>query len=162
MGDSQVITDRSTSERAARLAAQLDAAASALIRTIHTIDPHRWDAIPVPGVWSVGKDAEHITEAIELHVWIVRVTIGEARISHRPPVERRRLTSTLSQAQAAALIRSRATATQDLVAGLTDRQLDLVTRPERAGAPDLATTIERTLIGHVDHHRAVIEAKLSG
>jgi hypothetical protein len=48
-----------------------------------------------------------------------------------------------------------------LIRGLSDEQLDLETRPPRAGGQCLAETIERVLIGHYEVHRASIEAKLT-
>ena len=151
---------RPSSERAASLAARLDAAASALIRVIEVIDPSRWGHVPAAGVWSVGKDAEHVSEAAAYHQRIVRLTIGAKVGSRRPVIERRRLTSDLSPQEAAERLRRRTDTGLRLVAGLTDHQLDSPTRPPRAGAPSLATTIARVLTDHHDVHRRAIEAKL--
>lgn len=151
---------RPASERAGSLAAQLDAAALAFIRVIAGLEPARWDRVPAPGVWSVGKDTEHLSEAAAYHQWIVRLSIGEKVASRRPSIERSRLTTTLSSREAVDLLRLRTDAGMGLVAGLTDDQLDLPTRPPRAGTPSLATTIRRVLIGHYLDHRGAIEAKL--
>ena len=145
--------------RAGRLAAQLDAAAAAFIAVIAPTDLDRWKRIPAPGVWSVGKDAEHVIEATGYHEWIVRLTLGEAVPSRRPTLERSRLTTDLSPAQAVELLRRRTEEVSSLIRGLTDTQLDLPTRPPRARSETLAATIERVLIGHVDAHRGQIEAK---
>jgi hypothetical protein len=147
------------SERAGRLAAQLDVAAEALIAVITETDPDGWERIPAPGVWAIGKDAEHVIQATGYHEWIVRLTIGETVSSRRPILERSRLTTDLSPEQAVDLLRRRSEEVADLVLGLTDEQLDLPTRPPRARSQALSVTIERVLIGHYDAHRGQIEAK---
>ena len=116
--------------------------------------------VPVPGVWSIGKEAEHLSEAAVYHLWIVRLTIGERLGSRRPTIERSRLTTDLSPEQAIALLLDRANEAATLVRALTDEQLDLPTRPPRAGDERLAATIERVLIGHYRVHLDAIAAKL--
>jgi len=148
------------SERAAALAARLEAAAAALIAALSQVEPDRWSRVPSAGVWSIGKDAEHVIEAGVYHEWIVLLTIGDKVASKRPAIERAQLTTELSPAQAVATIRTRAVEVADLLRGLTDEQLDRSTRPPRARAAILADTIDRVLIGHVDAHRADIEAKM--
>jgi uncharacterized damage-inducible protein DinB len=147
-------------DRAAALVAALDDAADALVAAIESVDEGRWDHVPGPGVWSIGKDAEHVAEATVYHQWIVRLSIGENVASRRPAIERAALTTTLTPRDAAGLIRERTAEGARLIGGLTDDQLDLPTRPPRAGSPPLATTIARVLIGHYDVHRAEIDAKL--
>lgn len=153
--------ERPASERAAELADRLDQAASKLIALIESIEPGQWDAVPTPGVWSIGKDAEHVSEAGAYHQWIVRLTVGEKVASQRPVIERRSLTTELAPNKASELLRQRTDIGLGLLARLTDDQLDLPTRPPRAGSERLGTTIERVLIGHYDVHRIAIEAKLS-
>jgi hypothetical protein len=148
------------SARAAALAARLREAAASLIAVVERIEPEWWGRVPAPGAWSVGKDAEHAAEGAALHQWIVRLTVGERVPSSRPAVERKQLTSTLTPREAADLLRQRTDEGARLVRGLSDEQLDLPTRPRRAKAQSLADTIERALIGHLDHHRDEIEAKL--
>ena len=142
------------------MAARLREAAERLIAVIAPIDDDHWRLVPEPGVWSIGKDSEHVAEASVYHQWIVRLTIGQKVSSRRPALERRHMTSDLSPAEAAELIRLRAEDGARLVLDLTDEQLDLPTRPPRANAQRLAETIERVLIGHYDAHRDDIEAKL--
>ena len=91
----------------ATLAARLDEAAAALISVIAHIELDRWRHIPAPGVWSIGKDAEHVIEAAGYHQWIVRLTIGQKVPSRRPVLERKQLTTDLSPQQAVALLRRR-------------------------------------------------------
>ena len=147
------------SGRAGRLAAQLDVAASALIAAIAQSDVDRWEHVTGPGIWSIGKDAEHVIEAIGYHEWIVRLTVGSAVSSRRPTLERSRLTTDLSRDHAIELLRRRSEEVSNLIRALTDEQLDLPTRPPRAGSATLATTVERVLIGHYGAHRDQIESK---
>jgi hypothetical protein len=154
------MTGRNVSERPAALAARLRAAAAELIRVIEPIGDDRWRHVPSPGVWSIGKDAEHVTEAAMYHQWIIRTTIGDDVSPRRPAIERNRMTTVLSPLEAVELLRQRTEDGATLLLALTDRQLDLATRPPRARAQRLAETIERVLVGHYDAHRSAIEAKL--
>lgn len=151
---------RTRSERAAALAARLRAAAAGLIAILEPIDEDRWRHVPEPGVWSISKDAEHVVEAAAYHQWIVRLTIGDRVPKRKPVLERLRMTSELSPAEAIDLLRQRMEEGARLLLDLTDEQLDLVTRPPRARSQVLGDTIERVLIGHYRAHAADIEAKL--
>jgi hypothetical protein len=148
------------SERAAVLAHRLRETAADLVALVEPIDDRHWRHVENPGVWSIGKDAEHVAEAAVYHQWIVRLTIGQKLSSHRPTIERNEMTSRLAPRGAVELILQRTDDGVRLLADLTDEQLSLPTRPPRARAESLAGTIERVLIGHYDAHRAVIEAKL--
>jgi hypothetical protein len=159
--DNPPMRAQATSTRAAQLAADLDAAAEALISLLEQIPAERWARVPAPGVWSPGKDAEHVADGNVLHQWVVRLTIGQAKASARPRIEREQLTSTLSPAEVIELVRGTLGEAATLVHGLTDAQLDLVARPPKAGAPSLAQTVQGLMIDHVDHHRREIEAKLA-
>jgi uncharacterized damage-inducible protein DinB len=150
------------SARATALADRLREAAASAIAVVEHIEPERWVRVPAPGVWSVGKDAEHAAEGAARHQWIVRLTIGERVSSSPPAVERKQLFSALSPRDAADLLRQRADAGVRLVEGLTDAQLDLPKRPPGTRQQSLAETIEGALIGHLHHHRDEIEAKLAG
>ena len=153
------VDERARSERAATLAARLDEAAAALIAVIADIEPDRWRHVPAPGVWAIGKDAEHVIEAAGYHQWIVRLTIGQKVSSRRPVLERKQLTTDLSPQEAVVLLRRRTDEGAELILGLTDEQLNLPTKPPRARRQTLAETIELVLIGHHDGHRGDIEAK---
>ena len=146
--------------RARALATQLQQSADELITVIERVDDVTWRQASDPAVWSISKDAEHVAEASAYHQWIVRLTIGENVPRRKPVLERKRMTSALSQAEAVALVRERTDAGIALLRGLTDEQLDLVTQPPRARNQRLEETIEQVLIGHYDGHRADIESKV--
>jgi uncharacterized damage-inducible protein DinB len=154
------VEQRAGSNRAAGLAAQLRAASDRLIAVIEPIDGDRWRRVPGPGVWSVGREAEHVAEATVYHQWIVRLTIGEKVSSRRPVLERKQLTPNHSPAGAVELLRQRTGEGVHLLSSLTDAQLDLPTRPPRARGWLLAQTIELVLIDHFDGHRGSILEKL--
>jgi hypothetical protein len=156
------VDERARSERAAALAARLDEAAADLIAVIADIEPDRWQHVSAPGVWAIGKDAEHVIEAAGYHQWIVRLTIGQKVSSRRPVLERRQLTTDLSPEEAVVLLRRRTDEGVELILGLTDEQLNLPTRPPRARSQAVAETIELVLIGHYDVHRGDIEVKSGG
>jgi uncharacterized damage-inducible protein DinB len=146
--------------RSTTLAARLREASAALITVVETVDEDRWRDVPEPGVWSVGKEVEHVAEAAVYHQWIVRLTIGEKVASRRPPIERKQLTTDLSLREVVELVRQHTDEGERLLLELREAQLDLPTRPPRANAQPLGVTIERVLIGHYDTHRAAIETKL--
>lgn len=151
--------EQASARRAVALAAKLREAAGALIATLAQTEPEFWLRTPGPGVWATGKDAEHLSEAAGYHQWIVRRTIGERVSAQRPVLERGRLTTHLSLADAIELLRARTEESAALILRLTEEQLDLPTRPPRARSQRLAATIESVLIGHYDAHRRDIEAK---
>jgi hypothetical protein len=146
--------------RGAALVVSLREAEARVRAVLAAVDERSWSAIPSPGVWSIGKEAEHIAEAALLHQWQVRLTIGEPVGRQRPLIERRQLTTPLTLAEADALIRERTDESTKLIAELRDAQLELPTRPPRARGEVLASTIQRVLIGHYNVHATSIEAKL--
>lgn len=147
-------------QRARALTERLREASAALVAMVERVDDERWSHVPQPGVWSVGKDAEHVADAASYHQWIVRLTIGEAVSARRPAIERNRMTTARSPRTVMDSIRGRTEEGARLLLGLTDAQLDLPTRPPRARGEHLEATVGRVLIGHCDTHRAEIEAKL--
>jgi len=150
------------SPRAAALATDLHQAVEDLATLIGGIPPDRWNAVPAAGVWSVGKEAAHVAEALHYHQWIVHLTVGDKVPSRKPVLERLEMTTDLSPVEMIDLVRTRAAEGEALVGGLSDPQLDLVTKPPRANSPPLAQTIENTLIGHLRRHTGEIAAKLGG
>lgn len=146
--------------RSTTLAERLCEASTALLTVVETVDDDRWLDVPEPGVWSVGKEVEHVAEAAVYHQWIVRLTIGEKVSSRRPPLERKQLTTDLSLREAVELVRQRTDEGERLLLELMDAQLDLPTRPPRANAQALSVMIERVLIGHYDTHLAAVETKV--
>jgi uncharacterized damage-inducible protein DinB len=151
---------QASSSRGAALATRLREASERLIAAVEPIDEDRWRHVPEPGVWSIGRDAEHVAEATLYHQWIVRLSIGEKVASRRPVLERKQLTPNLSAAGTVELIRQRTEEGMALLRSLTDAQLALPTRPPRAKGWVLAETIELVLIDHFDGHRASIIEKL--
>jgi hypothetical protein len=149
------------SARAAALADRLTEARGSLISVLERIDRHDWLRVPAPGVWSPGKDAEHVADGNVLHQWVVRLTIGQAKVSARPRIEREQLTSTRSPAEVIAFVCNTLGEAATLVRGLSDAELDLTTKPPKAGAPSLERTVQGLMIDHIDHHRREIEAKLA-
>ena len=149
-----------SSTRAAALAVQVEHAAEAVIALVDDIQSGRWMHVPSPGVWSVGKDVEHLAEASAYHQWIIRMTIGQPVSARRPRLERDHLTTDLSPHDAIDLLRHHAEEGANLIRALTDEQLDLPTRPPRAKNQKLAETIEQVLIGHLHGHCDDIESKL--
>jgi DinB family protein len=154
------VKDRARSARATALAARLDEAVAGLIAVIAQIEPDRWQHIPAPGVWAIGKDVEHVIEAAGYHQWIVRLTIGQKVSSRRPILERERLTTDLTPREAVSLLGQGTKEGAELLLGLSDEQLNLPTRPPRARFQALSETIELVLIGHYDAHRGDIEGKI--
>ena len=150
------------SPRATALADRLTNARDSLTSVLERIDLDDWLRVPAPGVWSPGKDAEHVADGNVLHQWVVRLTIGQAKASARPRIEREQMTSTRSPTEVIAFVHDTLGEAAILVRGLTDHQLDLVTKPPKAGAPSLAETVQGLMIDHVEHHRREIEAKLAG
>jgi DinB family protein len=148
------------SARATALAADLEKVAEALVVLLEGVTTDRWMHVPGSGVWSIGKEAEHILEAAIHHQWIVRLTIGERVGSRRPPIERSRLTTDLSPRAAVDLLQQRTEEGASLIRALSDQQLDLPTRPPRARDARLAAMIEGVLIGHYRGHGDEIAAKL--
>jgi hypothetical protein len=147
-------------ERAKVLATRLREASRELVAVIARIEDRDWMSVSEPGVWSIGKEVDHVAEAAAYHQWIVRLTIGERVSARRPVLERRQMTSDLSPRQAADLLRQRTDDGVRLIGALNDDQLDLPTRPARANDPILADTIAAVLISHIDGHRADILVKL--
>ena len=148
------------SARASALAVDLEQAAALVVALVANVPPEHWSRVPGPGVWSVGKEAEHVAEAAFYHQWIVRMTIGQPVAAQRPRIERVHLTTDLSPRDAADLVLQRTDEGADLIRPLTDEQLALPTRPPRARDPSLAEIIDRVLIGHYRVHQAAIESKL--
>jgi hypothetical protein len=142
------------------LAEALRRATDALLVTVESLDDRHWKHVPQPGIWSIGKEIEHLIEAAAYHQWIVRRTIGDAVPSRRPVLERARMTTSLSPHEGAALLRRRMDDGVLLLRGLTVDQLQLATRPPRANGQILGQTIEGILIRHLKVHRQAIRAKL--
>ena len=103
--------------------------------------------VPGPGVWSAGKEAEHVADGAVYHQWTVRHSLGQ-EVPARPHIERARLTAERSQRDVVDLLVRRTNDSVALIAGLSDEQLDLPVRPLRARSPTLGQMIAKVLIGH--------------
>ena len=150
--------DRSSS-RVTALVERLRQVSEALIGLVGAIESERWMNVPRPGVWSAGKEAEHVADGAGYHQWIVRHSLGQ-KAPARPHIERAQLTAQRSQREVVDLLVQRTNDGVALIAGLSDEQLDLPVRPLRARAPTLAQMIANVLIGHYEVHHTEIEAKL--
>jgi hypothetical protein len=147
------------SPRASALVEHLRAAANDLIAVIARIDSVTWAGVPSAGVWSPGKDAEHVADATAYHLWMVRLTLGH-KVPARPVLERKLLTARRSQPEVVDLLRRQTEEIATLVQALGDQHLDRPPRPPRARLRTLAAFIESVLIGHYHTHRLDIESKL--
>jgi hypothetical protein len=150
--------DRSSS-RATALVDRLRQVSEALIGLVGAIESERWMNVPGPGVWSAGKEAEHVADGAAYHQWIVRCSLGQ-KVPPRPRIERAQLTARRSQRDVVDLLVQRTNDSLALIAGLSDQQLDLPARPPRTRSPTLAQMIANVLIGHYEVHHRDIEAKL--
>ena len=146
-------------QRADGLTSDLRRVAAALIATVEQTDPELWSSSLGPGVWSIGKEVEHVAEAATYHQWIVRRTIGDKVPARKPVLEREQMTTRLTVEEAIILIRRVTEDGASLIGDLSDAQLSLPTVPARARDQRLAETIEAILIGYLEGHRREIEAK---
>jgi uncharacterized damage-inducible protein DinB len=146
--------------RAIMLATDLRSAANRLLAVVEAVDAEDWARTSDPETWSIGREVVHVAEAAARHAWIVRHTIGQAPATARPAIERLEMTTALTPNEAIKLVRHRTDEAAVLIASLTDDQLAFPTRPTRAGAEPLGSTIARVLIGHYAVHRDEIENKL--
>jgi uncharacterized damage-inducible protein DinB len=146
--------------RALALATDLESAVEEIVALLADIRRGAWSRVPGPGVWSIGKEVEHLAEAAVYHRWIVQMTIGQRVSSRRPPLERSRLTTDRSPHEATDLLRRRTDENAAIIRALTDEQMARPTRPPRARDRTLAEVVERVLIGHYRVHQDSIAAKL--
>ena len=147
------------SPRATALVDRLRQVADALIALVGAIESERWVNVPAPGVWSAGKDAEHVADGAAYHQWLVRTSLGHKGPS-RPQIERAQLVAQRPQREVVELLVQRTNESLALIAGLSDEQLDLPGRPPRARSATVAELIANVLIGHYEVHYSEIEAKL--
>jgi uncharacterized damage-inducible protein DinB len=147
------------SPRAVALVEHLRAAADDLLAVIARIDSSTWAGVPSAGVWSPGKDAEHVADATAYHLWMVRLTLGH-RVPARPVLERKVLTAQRSQPAVVELLRRQTEEIATLIQALGDEHLDRPPRPPRARLRTLAEFIDSVLVGHYHAHRLDIESKL--
>jgi hypothetical protein len=148
-------------ERATRLATQVRAACAALIEAVGQVDDAHWGRVVEEGVWSPGKDAEHVTQGAVYHQWIVRrAALGDT--SDRPVgTARDIMVAVLSKREVLEVLQQRADQSALLVESLSDVQLELAAPPMGDGPPrTVQQMIEGQMIRHYHEHRENIEAKL--
>jgi kynurenine formamidase len=149
------------SERAVHLANQLREAGAALIRTVSEVDDAHWARVPVEGVWSAGKDAEHLSQGAVYHQWLVRTALGET-LERGAGTQRDVMTALLSRSEVLAVLQQRTEDNARLLESLSDEQL---ARPAPPLSSDgLARTVQQLIEGqmirHYREHQWNIEAKL--
>jgi hypothetical protein len=142
--------------RARSLAAELRAAAGALITVIAAIELEQRSRVRKPGDWSPGKPA---ADAAARHLWHVCFALGVPR-PDPPLIERARLTAVRTQAELAASVRACTETGARLIEELTDAQLELPAKPPRRPPRTVAEVVARPLIRHLATHRKQIELKL--
>jgi hypothetical protein len=159
-GTVTVVANRAASGQAAALAARLRTAVERFIAAVERIGPERWAAPRFDRAgerWSLGKEAEHVAEAMAAHAWGVRLSVGE-EAGPPPGVERKTMTARGSAGEVVEALRRTAEGSARLVEGLTDEQLALPAQPTRTRS--VGQAIERVLIGHVERHRVEVERAL--
>jgi kynurenine formamidase len=151
------------SERAANLANQLRDAGAALIRTVGQIDVEHWSRVPEDGVWSAGKDAEHISQGATYHQWLVRTAgLGET-LERGAGTQRDVMLAVLSKDDVLTVLQQRTEESATLVESLSDDQLSRPAPPLASdGLPrTVAQMIENQMIRHYREHQHNIQSKLA-
>jgi hypothetical protein len=141
------------------LVARLVVVSDAIIDLVAGTDPGTWDRSPGPGVWSAGKESEHVAEALPLHLWFVRRSLRQ-RAGTRPTIERDTLTTDRSPLEVAERIRQERDTAIAVIAPLTDPELELPSNPPRGRDDRVAELIERIVIGHLETHHAALTRRL--
>src|SRR5437762_8974454 len=81
--------DRSSS-RVTALVERLRQVSEALIGLVGAIESERWMNVPRHGVWSAGKEGEHVADGAGYHQCIVRHSLGQIALAP-PHLERAQL-----------------------------------------------------------------------
>jgi hypothetical protein len=150
------------SERAMLLAKRVRQVGAAFIDSVEQVDDQHWARVPEAGVWSAGKDAEHVTEGALYHQAIVRATIsGEPVMRGGGVTQREVMTAQLSKAEILTRLRECTEQSAALTQSLTDEQLRLAAPPlGRDGRPrTLAEMIDGQMIHHYLEHQGNIRGK---
>jgi hypothetical protein len=147
-----------SSQRSDELAAHLQSALDALLSVIQSASAAQWSAIPSPGEWSVGKEAEHVADGNAYHLFLVRQSLRQRGLK-RPGIERSALVTSRTRAEVIELLQQQTSACLGVITSLSANDLALPTRPFRPGAPTIAHLI-KGMSNHYHVHRQSIEAKL--
>ncbi len=148
------------STRAAALATALRMTVERFIATVGRIGPEQWAATrsgPSGERWTLGKEAEHVAEALAAHAWSIRLSVGES-VGPPPDIDRVTMSPRASAAEVVAALRREVEDGARLLAALTDAHLALPAQPTRTRTVDQA--IARVLIGHLERHRVEMERAL--
>ena len=147
-------------ERTAALAARVRAAGAAFVDAVERLDDTAWDHVPEEGVWSAGKDAEHVISGAQFHQRLVRNTVAGAEPARGGGTRRDVMIAETTKAEVLAGLREEIEASARLVESLDDDSLALSAPPQSNGLPrTLEQVIVGQMIGHYDEHRANLEAK---
>ena len=138
---------------------RLTRVSDAMIELVASADAEAWNRSPAPGAWSPGKEADHVADALPLHLWFVRKSLGE-RAGSRPAIERATLTTDRSPAEVAERIRRERDTAVALVSQLTNEQLELPSNPPRGRHDRVAELLQSLVIGHLETHRRSLDEAL--
>ena len=138
---------------------RLTRVSDAMIELVASADAEAWNHSPARGAWSPGKEADHVADALPLHLWFVRKSLGE-RAGSRPAIERATLTTDRSPAEVADRIRRERDTAVALVGQLTNEQLELPSNPPRGRHDRVAELLQSLVIGHLETHRRALDEAL--
>jgi kynurenine formamidase len=152
------------SERARALAERVREASASLAQTVAAVDDTHWAQVPRDGVWSPGKDAEHVSQGALYHQWLVRTAALGEKLERRGTTQRDVMTAELTPREVLAGLQQSAEESARLVETLSDAQLDLPAPPLASdGLPrTVAQMIEGQMIRHYHEHQWNIHTKLRG
>ena len=148
-------------ERATALANQVREAGARLIQAVRQVDDAAWARVTEDGVWSPGKDAEHVTQGAAYHQWLVRTTALGDTSERTAGTQRDIKGAVLTKDDGLDALHQRTEQSAQLVASLSDAQLRL---PAPTLGPDgpprnVDQMIEGQMIRHYHEHRENIEGK---
>jgi hypothetical protein len=152
------------SERARALADAMREAGAALSDTVAAVDDSHWELVPGEGVWSAGKDAEHVSQGALYHQWLVRTAALGENSERRGATQRDVMTSQLTRSDVLAELQQCTQQCAHLVESLSDAQLDLPAPPLASdGLPrTVADMIDGQMIRHFREHQWNIHTKVRG
>jgi DinB superfamily len=149
-------------ERATVLANEVREAGTRLMQTVRQVDDAAWTRVAEDGVWSPGKDAEHVTQGAAYHQWLVRTTALGDTSPRSASTRRDIMVAVMPKDDILRLLEQRTEQSALLVESLSDEQLRM---PAPTFGPDgpprtVDQMIKGQMIRHYHEHRENIEAKL--
>jgi kynurenine formamidase len=125
------------------------------------VDDGHWARVPAEGVWSAGKDAEHVSQGARYHQWLVRTTVLGDTSENRGRTQRDVMTAELDRSEVLAVLQQCTEDSARLVESLSDAQLDLAAPPASDGQPrTVAQMIEGQMTRHYREHEWNIHTKV--